>query len=111
MRGASSAVLAALAVFCASCSAFVTQASAQSAAASAHSSPPPGATSCLGCHAGAGNALPSLNGRSASDIEAAMTAFRAGAREATVMDRIAKGFDDAETKAISAWLANMGAAK
>ncbi|MBX9757994.1 MAG: cytochrome C [Beijerinckiaceae bacterium] len=86
-------------------------ATAQSAAAGAQSSPPPGATSCLGCHAGADNALPSLKGRSASDIEAAMIAFRTGAREATVMDRLAKGFDEAETRAISAWLANGGAGK
>jgi cytochrome c553 len=48
-------------------------------------------------------------GLSASDIEAAMSAFRTGAREATVMDRIAKGFTEAESKAISAWLANAGA--
>jgi cytochrome c553 len=73
--------------------------------------PPPGATTCSGCHAGRDSALPSLDGLRAADIEAAMTAFRTGAREATVMDRIAKGFSDQETSAIAAWLAQSGAAK
>lgn len=73
--------------------------------------PPAGATSCSGCHAGRGSALPTLEGASAADIVAMMAAFRTGAREATVMDRIAKGFTDAETRAIAAWLTRMGAAK
>jgi cytochrome c553 len=34
-----------------------------------------------------------------------MHAFRTGAREATVMDRIAKGFSDEEILAIAKWLA------
>jgi cytochrome c553 len=67
--------------------------------------PPPGATACAGCHAGPEHALPSLRSLSAQDIADAMTAFRTGAREATVMDRIARGFDDAETQAIASWLA------
>jgi cytochrome c553 len=33
-----------------------------------------------------------------------MQAFRTGARPATVMDRIAKGFSDEETRAIATWL-------
>jgi cytochrome subunit of sulfide dehydrogenase len=32
-----------------------------------------------------------------------MQAFRSGARPATVMGRIAKGFSDDEVKAIAAW--------
>ena len=39
-----------------------------------------------------------------------MQAFRAGERPATVMDRIAKGFTDEETRAIAAWLAAAGGA-
>jgi cytochrome subunit of sulfide dehydrogenase len=35
---------------------------------------------------------------------AAMQAFRSGQRPATVMDRIAKGFTDEETRAIAAWV-------
>jgi sulfide dehydrogenase cytochrome subunit len=33
-----------------------------------------------------------------------MQAFRTGARPATVMDRIAKGFTDEEIRAIAAWV-------
>ncbi len=70
--------------------------------------PPPGATACSGCHAQparAGAAIPALHGRPAAEITAAMLAFRRGERPATVMDRIAKGFTEAEIPAISAWLA------
>lgn len=66
---------------------------------------PPGASSCLGCHGASGAPLPSLANLSASEIENAMEQFRSGAREATVMNRIAKGFTPEESKAIAAWLA------
>jgi cytochrome c553 len=46
-----------------------------------------------------------LKGRDAAAIVAAMDAFRNGARPATVMDRIAKGFSEEETVAIANWLA------
>ncbi len=65
---------------------------------------PSGAASCSGCHAGAGP-VPGLEGRPAAEIAAAMAAFRSGERPATVMDRIAKGFSDDETRAIADWLA------
>jgi cytochrome c553 len=55
-----------------------------------------------------GGAIPSLQGLSAADIETAMTAFRTGAREATVMDRIAKGFSDEDIRTIAEWLAANG---
>jgi cytochrome subunit of sulfide dehydrogenase len=100
MRDDVLALLAALVLTGASCS-----------GAAAQSFPPPGAVACAGCHAGRDNAMPSLDGKSASDIEAAMAAFRSGSREATVMDRIAKGFSEAETAAISAWIATNGASK
>jgi cytochrome c553 len=66
---------------------------------------PPGATSCTGCHApvGRGGAIPALAGRPAGEIVQAMEAFRSGSRQATVMDRIAKGFSEAETRAIADW--------
>jgi cytochrome subunit of sulfide dehydrogenase len=69
--------------------------------------PPPGVAACSGCHAKSGGdpAMPQLAGRSASEIVAAMDAFRAGKRPATVMDRIAKGFTDDEIAAIAAWYA------
>jgi len=66
---------------------------------------PPGAESCSGCHGIQGTALPALAQLSADQISAAMADFRKGAREATVMDRIAKGFSEAETEAIAKWLA------
>jgi cytochrome c553 len=46
-----------------------------------------------------------LVGRRAAEIVTAMQAFRAGQRQATVMDRIAKGFSDSEIVAIAAWYA------
>ena len=70
--------------------------------------PPPGATSCSGCHAPAGRvaapSIPPINGLPAADLVRAMEAFRSGAQPATVMDRISRGFTDAETRAIAAWL-------
>ena len=74
---------------------------------------PAGASTCSGCHAPAGvdGAVPSLAGRTADEIVAAMAAFRSGAREATVMDRIAQGFTDDETRAVADWLAALPAAQ
>lgn len=68
--------------------------------------PPPGATTCSGCHPPAAQgAIPTLAGRPAGDILAEMAAFRSGQREATVMGRIARGFTDEEIRAIAEWLA------
>ncbi|KXF74993.1 cytochrome C [Paramesorhizobium deserti] len=68
---------------------------------------PPGAAACTGCHgsAASGSAIPSLEGHAAADIVAQMRAFRGGQRTATVMDRIASGFSEEETRAIAEWLA------
>jgi sulfide dehydrogenase cytochrome subunit len=68
------------------------------------SAAPPGASSCLGCHGAQPTSLPALSNLSASEIEAAMEQYRSGAREATLMNRIAKGFTPEESKAIAAWL-------
>jgi cytochrome subunit of sulfide dehydrogenase len=67
--------------------------------------PPPGASSCSGCHANKSvdTPVPRLIGLSPAEIEAKMLAFRAGQKPASVMNRIAKGFSDAEIKAIAAW--------
>jgi cytochrome c553 len=70
--------------------------------------PPAGASSCSGCHAtGAKVDTPvaRLAGRSAADIVAQMQAFKSGQKQSTVMDRIAKGFTDAEVQAIADWYA------
>ena len=78
------------------------------ATAAAAAEPPPGASSCSGCHppsASAETKVPPLRGNDPAGIVAAMQAFRLGDRQSTVMGRIAKGFSDDETRAIAAWLA------
>jgi cytochrome c553 len=69
----------------------------------AQSATPPGAGACSGCHGADGRVAP-IRGRDAKDLADAMRAFRSGERPATVMDRIAKGFTDDETRAIAAWV-------
>ncbi|MBR0654658.1 c-type cytochrome [Plastoroseomonas arctica] len=67
---------------------------------------PPGASTCLGCHASTRTdaAIPSLRGRDPADVAEAMRAFREGRRPATLMDRLAKGFSEEESQAIAAWI-------
>ena len=70
--------------------------------------PPAGAAACSGCHAasaGVQSPVPRLAGVDPAEMVRAMQEFRAGKRPATVMDRIAKGFTDAEIQAIAAWYA------
>ena len=69
--------------------------------------PPPGASSCTGCHA-EGSAMGVLAGRPEAEIVGALDAFRTGTRPATIMNRIAKGFDAQESQAIAAWFAAQG---
>jgi cytochrome subunit of sulfide dehydrogenase len=78
-----------------------------SVATAAPAVPPPGAASCTGCHAAnpkIETRVPRIAGRPPAEIVAAMEAFRSGQKPATVMDRIAKGFTDAEIRAIAEWL-------
>jgi len=66
------------------------------------------ASTCFSCHGAGGKsagAMPSINGKPAKLIELNMKAFRDGKRQSTVMQRIAKGFNDAEIKALSEYLA------
>jgi sulfide dehydrogenase cytochrome subunit len=76
--------------------------------AMADTAPSLAALACGGCHGvgaqGAG-AVPALAGRPAAEIAAAMAAFRSGERRGTIMGRIARGYDEAETAAIAAHLA------
>ena len=81
---------------------------AASVIASAGAEAPAGATSCTGCHpasSGVETPVPPLAGRNAAELVAQMRAFRSGQAPLTVMDRIAKGFSDAEIEAIAAWYA------
>jgi cytochrome subunit of sulfide dehydrogenase len=67
---------------------------------------PPGAMSCSGCHPAARSVdttVPRLINRNPGDIVAAMQSFKSGQLPSTVMGRIAKGFSDAEIKAIAIW--------
>ncbi len=79
-------------------------------AAAAGPEAPPGVASCTGCHApgGAVAALPGIHGRPAEEIAGIMREYREDARPATLMNRIAKGFSEEETRAIAAWLAARG---
>ena len=78
-----------------------------SAGAARAADAPPGAASCSGCHAAASagvqTPVPPLNGRPAADTVKQMAEFKSGARKGTIMDRIAKGFTEDETRAIAAW--------
>jgi len=69
--------------------------------------PPPGASSCSGCHPPSTSQpkVPPLHGRNPPEIIAAMEAFRSGQRPSTVMGRIAKGFSENEIRGIAGWVA------
>lgn len=71
--------------------------------AMAQAAPPTAAmlsNACAGCHGtnggSAGPSMPSLAGQSKEAIVDAMKKFKSGARPATVMGRLAKGFSDAD---------------
>jgi cytochrome subunit of sulfide dehydrogenase len=66
------------------------------------------AHACAACHGPDGRsqgAIPSIDHLPAEDFIAALKAFRADARKGTVMNRIAKGVDDAEISAMAAYFA------
>ena len=69
---------------------------------------PPGASSCSGCHA-AGSPFGPLAGQPAERTEASLAAFRSGEKPSTLMGRIAKGFDEAQSRAIAEWWARQEA--
>jgi cytochrome c553 len=78
------------------------------AAVVASAEPPAGAAACSGCHPATTRVpspVPRLHGLDQAAIVRAMQDFRSGQRAATVMDRIAKGFTEAEIQAIAAWYA------
>jgi sulfide dehydrogenase cytochrome subunit len=65
--------------------------------------------SCGGCHgtagAGKGGLLPVLAGQPKDALAASMRAFKSGARPATIMQQIAKGYTDEQVEQIAAYLA------
>jgi cytochrome subunit of sulfide dehydrogenase len=63
---------------------------------------------CAACHGPDGRshgAIPSIDQLSTEEFITALKAFRADARKGTVMNRIAKGIDDAEVSAMATYLA------
>jgi sulfide dehydrogenase cytochrome subunit len=68
------------------------------------------ALSCAACHGTGGaspGAIPSLRGKTAAYIGEALTEFKTGKRSATVMGRLAKGYSDAEIKALADHFASL----
>lgn len=67
------------------------------------------ANSCAGCHGTGGHspgAIPSIAGKSADFIAGALRDFQSGSREATVMNRHAKGYSEEEIKLIADFFAS-----
>jgi cytochrome subunit of sulfide dehydrogenase len=65
---------------------------------------------CVTCHGPAGRsqgAIPSFDTMPIKDFVAALRAFQTGARQGTVMNRIAKGLDEEEIEAVAAYFASL----
>lgn len=68
------------------------------------------AATCANCHGTNGKsikdaALPSLAGMKSDDLAGQMQAFKSGARPATIMHQIAKGFSDEQIKLLASYFA------
>lgn len=72
--------------------------------------PAPGnvlSATCSGCHGKNGVSvaeIPSINGKTALQIQTAMLEFKTDRRPATVMNRHAKGFSDEEIAILAAYI-------
>lgn len=67
------------------------------------------ADACAACHGTDGRSpstIPSIQGKSADYMLQRLKAFKSGEQEGTVMNRIAKGYSDAEFLAIAQFLAS-----
>lgn len=70
------------------------------------------AQSCASCHGVdgkgvTGGTIPPINGRAAAAMATAMKDFKADKPVVTMMNRLAKGYTDAEIDAIAAYYANI----
>jgi sulfide dehydrogenase cytochrome subunit len=68
------------------------------------------ANACAACHGPDGQsqgAIPSISNLSVEDFIAALKAFRTETRQGTVMNRIAKGLDEADIAAVAAYFATL----
>ena len=64
------------------------------------------AAACTGCHASqgrAGSAMPPLAGAGREAMAAALLDFKSGRRPASVMQQLARGYDDEQLRAIAAY--------
>lgn len=69
---------------------------------------PPVAQACAGCHGQAGEGespVPKIAGKDRALFVRAMGEFRADAREATIMNRIARGYTDEEIAVLADYFA------
>jgi len=69
---------------------------------------PLAAQGCIGCHGpnGTGSGgTPAITGRDRAEFAATMAAFRANERQGTIMNRIARGYTDAEIAAMASHFA------
>jgi cytochrome c553 len=67
------------------------------------------AHACAACHGPDGRSqggIPAIGQLSANDFAEALRAFRTDARQGTVMNRIARGLDDADISALAAYFAS-----
>jgi sulfide dehydrogenase cytochrome subunit len=65
---------------------------------------------CAGCHgtfgASAGDSMPVIGGQPKAFLKQSMLNYREGKRHSTIMQRLAKGYDDAQLDAIAAFIAD-----
>jgi cytochrome c553 len=72
------------------------------------------AATCANCHGTGGVSvaeIPSLAGRPRAEIVRLMQEFKSGARAATVMNQLAKGYSDEQIEALAGWFAAQKATK
>jgi len=69
---------------------------------------PLAAQGCLGCHGPRGQGIGAgarLAGRDAAELDGLLRAYRTDARQGTIMNRIARGYTEAELAAAAAFFA------
>ncbi len=72
------------------------------------------AATCANCHGTGGASVggnESLAGKRKEDLLKALQDFKSGAKPATIMHQLAKGFSDSQLEAIAAWFAAQKPAK
>lgn len=68
------------------------------------------ATACFSCHGVDGKSpgeIPSIAGKTAAQMSTSLKAFKADQVMGTIMNRLAKGYTDAELDALAAYYANL----